>query len=86
MMKVASYDAHANDGEPQVHLQIRRPTRWRVEIQTKLPGEALVNTVIRVEDKLPLRDVYEIARDALTEQVPDGTLCEIGRFALWADA
>jgi hypothetical protein len=86
MMKVASFDARVNDGEPTIYRRVRSRCRWRVEIRTKKVGQPQVNVVINVVDKLPIQDVYEIARDALREQIDDGEMCEIGRFDLWADA
>lgn len=87
MIKVASYNAAINNGEPKIHAEVGKPTKWRLDLFAKRPGaKRPERVIIRVEDPMWISDVFDVAAEQLATLIPDGTPCEESGFDLWADA
>ena len=87
MMRVARYSPRENGGQVQVWRQVRRPTRWRIEIRAHLAGQEPEARVIRLQDRMLLSEVTDVAMEAIREMVPAGGPVEVedAHMDFWAE-
>jgi hypothetical protein len=82
MMLAATYNPGI-DPEPRVHCVIRSPRKWRIEVTWTVDGEDEA-VIIRVEDKMRLADVHELAVSEVRKRIPEGARVTAAEMKFWA--
>lgn len=86
MINVATYDAAASP-PMRIAARVTRPARWRINLSVNVadgPDDPR-EIVIRVEDRMWLSEVSEVALNAIREIVPEGGSVRGAKMQFWAE-
>lgn len=85
-MRVATYNPHANGGEPQVFRVVNRATQWRVVARFQTNADATpVEITMRIADRMRLSEAHMTFLDEMAHHIPDGALVTSAQVDFWAD-